>query len=85
MVVCTRDIDRAVASYRDVLGLEVAFSEDGIAFLRTGSETGILLHDVEGDEVPGPAIGFEVDDVDVVAEEVEARGASVSPVQSLDE
>ena len=57
------DMDRAVAFYRDKLGLEPAFQSPFWSEFATG-DTKLALHPASGDNKAGHVeLGFEVDDV----------------------
>jgi len=85
-----RDVDRAVAFYRDVLGLGVTERVGNYAFLSYGDRH----HDVAlqglGDDARGPSRGvglyhaaFEVPNADALSEtyrRLRERGVEVSPV-----
>ncbi|MGZ4638927.1 MAG: VOC family protein [Actinomycetes bacterium] len=71
------DVERSVAFYRDVLGLEHLFTVQGqpMAFLDGG---GVRLYlGVTGDErfVSRPTVYYRVDDLDVAWDEITGRGA----------
>jgi predicted enzyme related to lactoylglutathione lyase len=71
------DLDRSVAFYRDVLGLEHLFTVPGqpMAFFDAG---GVRLYlGITEDEqfVSRPTIYYRVDDVDASWDEITARGA----------
>lgn len=74
-----RDLGRALALYRDVLGLVVTAQFGEIARLDIpGSGTELLLH--ERPPTPGSAgvaLSFRVDDVDSVTAAAEKAGAAV--------
>jgi catechol 2,3-dioxygenase len=85
-----RDLDRAVAFYTDVLGLDVTERHARFAFLSWGRHH----HDVALQELgpdapgPGPGVGmyhaaFEVEDEAALAavyDRLDERGVAVSPV-----
>jgi methylmalonyl-CoA/ethylmalonyl-CoA epimerase len=68
------DLDRAVAFYRDVLGLELIarFDPPGLAFLRLG-ETRLLLEA----GAPSAILYLGVDDVAEATERLRARGVAI--------
>lgn len=71
------DIDRAVAWYRDVLGLPLSMRFPGIAFFDAHG-TRLYLATVPQADFQGRAtIYFRVDDVTGVLELLESRGARV--------
>ena len=84
------DVGRAVAFYRDVLGLEVTLDAGGDVYaeLRAGDAiVGVFRRDLMaqmiGRDLPAPApsdavaLTFSVDDVDATAAELRARGAEL--------
>jgi catechol 2,3-dioxygenase len=85
-----RDVDRAVAFYRDVLGLEVTERHGTFAFLSFGERHhDVALQGVGADaDPPGPGIGlyhtaFEVESGPALAatyDRLQDRGVPVSPV-----
>lgn len=72
----TRDMDRAVAFYRDVLGLELThragsgWAEFGAGPIR------LALHGTEETDLPpGGTVVFRVDDLDAARSSLQQRGA----------
>jgi methylmalonyl-CoA/ethylmalonyl-CoA epimerase len=59
-----RDLERAVAFYRDVLGLTFLFQASGLAFFQCG-EVRLLLSQPEGEGAPDKAsvLYYKVDDL----------------------
>jgi predicted enzyme related to lactoylglutathione lyase len=75
----TRDMDRAVAFYRDALGLELSF-QDGArwAQLKAGDVNFSLAAPEEAAAgATGAVVIFEVDDLDASAAALEAGGGAV--------
>lgn len=78
-----RDVNREVAFFRDVMGLELQFSDDTFHYARfDGGPVGFAVASDAQDhtgEAPKPdhlsGIGFVVDDVDKAYAEMKARGA----------
>jgi len=77
-----RDVEREVAFFRDVVGLEVLFSDPSFHYTRFDAGIGFAVN--SGGEAAGPAeplpdrlsgIGFLVEDVDAKAREMKAKGA----------
>ena len=72
----TIDIERCLAWYRDVIGLEAHGRDDYGAFLKSGSAlvrvTGMPDYRPSGH----PALGWDVPDIRSAAEELRAKGVS---------
>ena len=85
-----RDLERALAFYRSVLGLEVTEREGRYAFLSWGERHHDVALQAVGSEAngPGPGVGlfhiaFEVEQPEALAsifEDLRARDGQVSPV-----
>jgi predicted enzyme related to lactoylglutathione lyase len=73
LMVPVRDMDRALTFYRDVLGLEVGFQSPYWTELSWKDAT-IALHLGSADEARESWLGFNVDDLDAAAAEIEAGG-----------
>lgn len=84
------DVERALAFYRDVLGLEVKLGAgDGIYYELDGGDVLLALYRRDlmgamlGSELPPPAqsdalaLTFAVDDVDATARALQERGAEL--------
>ncbi len=69
------DVDRAVAFYRDALGLEFLFDTGPLAFLMCG-DVRLMLTTPERDEFdhPSSTLYFRVDDIHAAREQLAARG-----------
>jgi catechol 2,3-dioxygenase-like lactoylglutathione lyase family enzyme len=76
VVVYTRDMERAIAFYRDVLGLEPDFESPHWTTFRTGVCT-FALH--AGSEAPDPT--FEVADAAAERERLIAAGIEVTEIR----
>ena len=76
VVVYTRDMERATAFYRDVLGLEPDFESPHWTTFRTGPCT-FALH--AGSEAPDPT--FEVADAAAERERLVAAGVEVTEIR----
>ena len=76
VVVYTRDMERATAFYRDVLGLEPDFESPHWTTFRTGACT-LALH--AGSEAPDPT--FEVADAAAERERLIAEGIEVTEIR----
>jgi predicted enzyme related to lactoylglutathione lyase len=75
----TSDMDRAVAFYRDVLGLELSFQDgDRWAQLKAGDVNFSLASPEEAaDGATGAVVIFEVDDIDEAEAALTAGGGTV--------
>lgn len=84
LAITVADLDRAVAFYRDVLGLQFLFSAPpGLAFLQAG-DTRLMLEAGTGERGSHPAPYFRVPDVRPAAAELERRGVKlVSPAHVI--
>jgi catechol 2,3-dioxygenase-like lactoylglutathione lyase family enzyme len=71
----THDIQRAVAFYRDALGLEYLFEAGPLAFFRCG-DVRIMLSVAENAEFDHPSsiLYFRVDDIQAARSELAGRG-----------
>jgi catechol 2,3-dioxygenase-like lactoylglutathione lyase family enzyme len=69
------DIDRAVAFYRDALGLDFLFDAGPLALLTCG-DVRLMLTKPETDEFdhPSSTLYFRVDDIDAARAELSERG-----------
>ena len=76
VVVYTRDMERATAFYRGVLGLEPDFESPHWTTFRTGACT-FALH--AGSEAPDPT--FEAADADAERERLIAAGVEVTEIR----
>lgn len=75
VAVTARDLDRAVAFYRDTLGMAFLFRADSMAFFRCG-DVRIMLGEPEGGETDHPAsiLYYAVEDIDAAHRALESRG-----------
>jgi predicted enzyme related to lactoylglutathione lyase len=76
VVVYTRDMERATAFYRDVLGLEPDFESEHWTTFRTGACT-LALH--AGSQAPDPT--FQVADADAERDRLAAAGVEVTEIR----
>jgi catechol 2,3-dioxygenase-like lactoylglutathione lyase family enzyme len=68
------DMDKAVAFYRDVLGLKLRFASPGWSEFETG-ETTLALHQASDTHPAGSCqIGFTVEDIDAFFQDKGAKG-----------
>jgi len=72
------DMDRAVAFYRDTIGLPLAFQSPDWSELPCGSAAVVALHGGGTGESVSTGLGFETDDLDSACASVEAGGGAVS-------
>jgi methylmalonyl-CoA/ethylmalonyl-CoA epimerase len=78
LAISVAELDRAVAFYRDVLGLRFLFrAPPGLAFLDCGGVR-IMLSEVSSGEAPTPAgvIYYRVPDLDAAYAALQSRGAA---------
>ncbi|MGE0553299.1 MAG: VOC family protein [Gemmatimonadales bacterium] len=76
IAIAVQDVDRAVAFYRDSLGLPLLFqAPPGLAFFQTGG-TRLMLSRPESAEFDHPAsiLYFKVDDVEASHRQLSGRG-----------
>ncbi len=71
----TRDVQRAVAFYRDALGLDYLFEAGQLAFFMCG-DVRLMLSVAESPELdhPSSTLYFRVDDIHAARAELSARG-----------
>jgi methylmalonyl-CoA/ethylmalonyl-CoA epimerase len=75
IAISTHDLPRAVAFYRDALGLEFLFEAGPLAFLTCG-DVRIMLAVPENEEVDHPSsiLYFRVEDIHAARAELSGRG-----------
>lgn len=75
IAVRVRDLDRAVAFYRDRLGMRFLFTAPGLAFFQCG-DVRLMLTGAEAPEFDHPAsvLYFSVEDIDVAYRTLHERG-----------
>lgn len=76
LMLMVADMDRAVAFYRDALGLAVETQSPWWSELRSGGAT-VALHG-GGEAMAHTGLGFHVDDLDAAVAAVEAHGGAVA-------
>ena len=72
-----QDMDRAVAFYRDVIGLESKFSSPMWSELAFGDAI-VALHGGGNDELRSTGLSFQVEDLDSAVREIERGGGRVT-------
>jgi predicted enzyme related to lactoylglutathione lyase len=85
VILYAEDMDRMVAFYRDVLGLDVASGapEHGFVAFETGTCEFCLHAGRDGDVGPyAPTVVFSVDDLDSARQSLADRGVEMSDVRS---
>ena len=81
----TRDMDRALAFYRDVLGLEVKFRDGGKWCQLAAGDSGLALASPE-EAAPAKAdsvVVIRVDDLDAARAALEAAGTEVEAYRDM--
>lgn len=75
IAVTVKDVPRAVAFYRDVLGIPFLFEAPGMAFFQAG-EVRLMLGLPEGDmgDAFSSIVYFRVDDIQAACRDLEPRG-----------
>jgi methylmalonyl-CoA/ethylmalonyl-CoA epimerase len=75
IAITVKDVDRAAAYYRDVLGLPFLFAAPGLAFFQTGTVR-LMLTKVEAPEFDHAAsiLYFKVPDIGAAHQAMQARG-----------
>lgn len=75
---CVKDLDRAVAFYRDKLGVRFLFQVPKLAFFDLAGVR-LMLSVAESPEQdhPGSILYFKVTDIDGAARELEGRGVQI--------
>jgi methylmalonyl-CoA/ethylmalonyl-CoA epimerase len=75
IAIIVRDLDQAVAFYRDVLGMQFLFQAPNLAFFDCGGVR-IMLGPAETPEFdhPGSILYFKVEDLDAAYSTLAARG-----------
>ena len=72
----TNDMDRAVAFYRDVIGLNVHAQSPNWSELTLGDST-VALHQGMNESFRMTGLSFEVDDIDEACRAIETAGGSI--------
>ena len=72
-----QDMDRAVAFYRDVIGLESKFSSPMWSELAFGDAI-VALHGGGNDELRSTGLSFQVEDLDSAVREIERGGGQAT-------
>ncbi len=71
-----KDMDRAVAFYRDVIGLDVHAQSPGWSELTFGNAT-VALHQGTNESFRMTGLNFQVDDIEEACREILAGGGSI--------
>jgi len=76
IAITAKDLDRAVAFYRDTLGMQFLFRVPNLAFFDCGVR--LMLSNPESEEFDHPAsvIYYQVDDLQQAYDTLSARGAA---------
>jgi predicted enzyme related to lactoylglutathione lyase len=69
-----KDMDKAVAFYRDVMGFDVEYQTDEWSELRLNDKVELSLQQTSS---PGSGIGFAVDNCEEATKLMEERGATI--------
>ena len=76
ILVPVTDVDRAIAFYRDKLGMAFLFAYPGMGFFDAGGVR-LFLGVPEGDQVTGPvSIYYKVDDIEAAVSRLGSRGVT---------
>lgn len=77
MALPAHDLDRAVAFYRDRLGLPFIWNDSHLAFFQVG-DVRLLIETPESPEFdhPGSILYFDVEDIDQAVEVLERQGVT---------
>ena len=60
------DLERALAFYRDVLGMRILWREEGMVMLRSGDDVDLALNQTPGPRPAGLHFGFKAVSIDEV-------------------
>jgi catechol 2,3-dioxygenase-like lactoylglutathione lyase family enzyme len=77
IILAVRDLDRALAFYRDTIGLGVKFASEEFAFLQAGGVTLCLRHvggQAAASDERGVELVFDVADIHAAYEALRSRG-----------
>jgi catechol 2,3-dioxygenase-like lactoylglutathione lyase family enzyme len=80
VMIIVSDMERSVAFYRDVLGLQVEYESPAWSQVRAG-DVSIGLHSTNGGDAPSPGsvvMSFSVDSTEGAVEELRSRGAEIA-------
>lgn len=82
-VLPARDVERARAFYRDVLGLElVSDPDDDPVVFRAGDGTSVLLTEMDREPAPHPVLSFAVQGIDELVPALKVKGATFVPLSA---
>jgi methylmalonyl-CoA/ethylmalonyl-CoA epimerase len=77
IAITVSDVDRAVAFYRDVLGLPLLFRFPGLAFFDCGGVRLMLSHPEKPELAGASIVYYRVPEIHAAAAAVEARGVAL--------
>ena len=78
LAISVKDLDAAVAFYRDVLGLPFLFAAPpALAFLQCGPTRLMLSVQPEGETASHPIVYYAPDDIRAAVEAIRAKGATI--------
>lgn len=75
------DLDRSLAFWHETLGLPVKLRTDDYAELQTETVLVVLNLSASPATGPGPALGWEVSDLDAATARLETSGVSLDPAE----
>jgi methylmalonyl-CoA/ethylmalonyl-CoA epimerase len=76
IAITVHDLARAVAFYRDVLGLAFLFETGQMAFFDCGGTRLMLSPSTQGDAAYSSILYYRTDDIQAAAEQLRSRGAA---------
>ena len=74
-------LDRALAFWHEALGLPVKLRSEKQAELQSETVLIVLRESADPQTGPGPALGWEVEDLDAAAERLTTAGIAVEPAE----
>jgi catechol 2,3-dioxygenase-like lactoylglutathione lyase family enzyme len=85
MIVCTRDRERAIAFYRDTLGLTLAYEDQFAAVFSIGGVTLRVSHVADFTPHEHTILGFKVPDVAVAVKTLLKKGLTFNVYASFNQ